>query len=290
MTREESMTKLVELRTKVDGFVKTYNEAYQSGKMEKAMKARTEAENNVNEYTRIVRDMCFEECKESGDPMRKAVEMLSFVTIALKDNKPKEEEKFAVLTVVDKEKPIDLEKLHKYCGTIGKDPQWLYKAQKLNFLMTCKVCEELGIDPKEVHDSYSMAEIAKQVDMGKNPTSNTNLLKSMQTVVTAMLGEDCKATSHDVRFMDRSYARKGKKALSVACANHKTFFGIMAEVCHRIITPGAQYTVDYKKIKEAGNGGQVVVTTPGAIDKPKAPRKGKKQDEAKTEVKAEPAA
>ena len=102
----------------------------------------------------------------------------------------------------------------------------------------------------------------------------------MQTIVTAMLGEGYKATSHDVRFMDRSYAKKGRKALSVACANHKTFFGIMAEVCHRIITPGAQYTVDYKKVKEAGNGGQVIVTTPGAVDKPKKPRKAKAKAEA----------
>lgn len=286
MTREESMIKLMELRSKVDEFVKTYNDKFQSGKMDEAYKARVSAEENVNEYTRTARDMCFEECKQSDNPMIKAVQMLSFVTIALKDNKPKDGEKFAILEVVEKEKPIDLEKLHKYCGTIGNDPQWLYKAQKLNFLMTCKVCEELGIDPKEVHDSYSMAEIAKQFDMGKNPTSNTNLLNTMQSIVTAMIGEGYKATSHDVRFMDRSYARKGKKALSVACANHKTFFGIMAEVCHRIITPGAQYTVDYKKVKEAGNGGQVIVTTPGAVDKPKRGRKAKANDEATAETPA----
>ena len=61
-------------------------------------------------------------------------------------------------------------------GGIGADKEWAYKVEKLNFLLTAQKAKDLGIDPKEVNDSFAMADISKQIDMGKNPTSKTNLL------------------------------------------------------------------------------------------------------------------
>lgn len=258
MNREESKAKLAKLEQEVHEFVKKYNEAYQGGKFEDAVKANTEIENRVNEYTSIAREMCFTDCKESADPMMTAIKLLTYQTIAVKDVK-KGDDKVPVREVVPKIRNIDLVKLHKFCGTIGADPQWIHIAQKLNFLMTAKVCTEIGADVKAVNDSYSMTEIAKQIDMGKNPTSNTNLLKSMQTVITAMLGDGYKATSHDVRFMDRAYTKKGRRALTLVCSNHKNFCGIMAEVCHRIVT-GKSYDAEYKTIKDKPAGNTVVIT------------------------------
>ena len=89
----------------------------------------------------------------------------------------------------------------------------------MNFLLTAQKAVDLGIDPKAVNDSYAMSEIAREFDMGKNPTSKTNLLKTLQTVITAMLGEQYKATSHDVNFLMSVYSKKNRKALTVTCAN-----------------------------------------------------------------------
>ncbi|WP_196033122.1 hypothetical protein [Flavonifractor plautii] len=248
MTREESTAKLVQLRSEAEALVKTYNEAIQGGNYEDATKADNAISEKVNEYTATVRDMCFEDCKNSDDPMMAAVKTLTFVTIGTKDEK-KGDDKVPVRSIIDKERQIDLHKLHKYCGSIGANENWEHIAQKMNFLLTAQKCVDLGIDPKAVNDSYSMSEIAREFDMGKNPTSKTNLLRTLQTVITAMLGDGYKATSHDVNYLMSVYSRKNRKALTVTCANHKFFRNYLAEVCHRIVTPGAVYEVDFRSKK-----------------------------------------
>ena len=149
----------------------------------------------------------------------------------------------------DKERQIDLLKLHKYCGKIGANENWAHIAQKMNFLLTAQKAVDLGINPKAVNDSYAMSEIAREFDMGKNPVSKTNLLKTLQTVITAMLGEQYKATSHDVNFLMSVYSKKNRKALTVTCSNHRYFRNYLAEVCHRIVT-GKSYELDYRTKKD----------------------------------------
>lgn len=250
MTREEYAAKLAQLRSDAEALAKDYNDAIQSGKFEDAARITESIEEKVNEYTGTVREQCFKECKESDDPMLTAVKILSYTTVGIKDEK-KGDDKIPVRSIVDKERQIDLLRLHKYCGSIGADANWSHIAQKMNFLLTAQKCVDLGVDPKAVNDSYDMSQIAKEFDMGKNPVSKTNLLKTLQTVVTAMLGEEYKATSHDVNYLMSVYSKKNRAALTVTCANHRYFRNYLAEVCHRIVTPGATYAVDFKAKKDA---------------------------------------
>ena len=250
MTREENVAKLAQLKSEVGEIVKTYNDAIQNGRFEESTKADTAMTEKINEYTATVRDMCFEDCKATDDPMLAAVRTLSYVTIGVKDEK-KGDDKVPVRTVVDKERAIDLLKLDKYCGGIGHDKEWMHVAQKMNFLLTCQKARDLGLDPQKVNDSYAMSEIARQFEMGKNPTSKTNMLRTLQMVVTAMLGEGYKATSHDVNFLLSVYSKKNRKALTISCANHRNFRGYVMEVCHRIVT-GKSYELEYKTKRENG--------------------------------------
>lgn len=250
LSHDEAVKKMNGLRTEVEGLVSSYNEAYQAGKFEEAMKLSKTIEEKVNEYTSVVRDDCFEACKNSKDPMLTAVTLLSFVTIGVKDEQ-KGDDAIPVRIVVDKERQIDLFKLYKYCGEkgIGADPKWLYMAEQLNMLLTAQKAQDLGLDPKAVNDSFAMSNIAREIDLGKSPTSKTNILKTLQSIITAMLGEGYKATSHDVNFLMSTYSKKNRKALTVTTANHKTLRGLLAEICHRIVT-SKQYAVDYKAVKQ----------------------------------------
>ena len=248
MTREEGMAKLAELKSSVEEQVKVFNDAVQNGRFEESTKADKAMADTINEYTATVRDMCFEECKATDDPMLAAVKTLSYVTIGVKDEQ-KGDDEVPVRVIVDKERQIDLLKLDKFCGGIGADPNWMHVAQKMNFLLTAQKAKDLGLDPAKVNDSYAMSEIARQFEMGKNPTSKTNLLKTLQMVVTAMVGDGYKATSHDVNFLLSVYSRKNRKALVVSCANHRNFRAYIAEVCHRIVT-GKEYELEYKTKRE----------------------------------------
>lgn len=250
MTRAEKEAKLKELKATVEEKVKAYNEAMQDGKFDEVSKLDTEITDTVNEYTSIVRDMCFEDCAASDDPMMAAVTALSFMTIGVKDTK-KGDEKLPVREVIEKERQIDLLKLHKFVdGGIGHNKEWAYMIEKFNLLMTCQKAKDLGIDPAAINDSYAMSEIAKGYDLGKNPASKTNLLKTLTAIVQAMVGEEYKPVSHDVNFLLSVYSRKSRKALTVTCANHKYMRGYVMEICHRIVT-GKTYEVDYKKVRNA---------------------------------------
>jgi len=249
MTREEYTAKLAELRTDAEALVKDYNDAVQSGRFEDVAKADSSLTEKVNEYTATARTMCFDECKDTENPMLTAVTLLSYMTIGVKDEK-KGDDRVPVRIIVDKEKQIDLLKLHKYCGSIGADENWAHIAQKMNFLLTAQKAMDLGLDPKQVSDSYAMSEIARSFDMGKNPTSKTNMLKTLQFVITAMLGDGYKAVSHDVNYLLSIYAKKNRKALTVTCANHRYFVGYLAEICHRIVT-NKSYGVEFKAKKDA---------------------------------------
>lgn len=238
-----------EMREKVESLVKDFNDKRQNGEYEDAMKIEKETEELVNEYTALCRKECFDYLAETSNPMIEAVKMLSYPTIRIKDTK-QGEEKIPVRIVEDIERAIDLLKLHKHVGGdgIGAAKNWVNMAEKFNLLMTAQKAVDLGIDPKLVHDSYAMSEISKEIDMGKTPTSKTNILKTLNMVIAAMIGEEYKAKSHDVNFLLSIYSRKNRKALTVSCANHKYMRQYLAEICHRIILDKS-YEIEFKKVR-----------------------------------------
>lgn len=251
MSKAEKMERMNQLRAEVESQVKQFNELYGEKKFDESSKIREEIDKKVGEYTGIAKKLCFDECAESPDgAMMEAVRRLSFKTIRIKENKPgKDDGGVFNITVEEVYKPIDLVGLHDHCGGIGVNGNWYHIAQKMNFLLTAKHAKDLGItDLKTISDSYAMSEIAKGFDMGKDPTSKTNLLKTLNTVISAMLGDDYKAVSHDVNFLLMVYAKKSKKALTVTCSAHRNFVGYIAEICHRIVT-GGSYGVEYKAKK-----------------------------------------
>lgn len=248
MNREEMVAKLAELRVKADEKAIAYNEAMTDEKVTDATKIQSELDDIMSEYTGTARQICFEDCKNSGDPMMAAVKQLTFKSIKAIYRAP-EGELIEKCSIDEVDKAIDLEKLHKYCDGIGKDQKWLYYAQKLNFLLTVQKAKDLGIDPKAINNSYAVAEICNSIDMGKTPTSKTNMLKTLNLVIAAMVGEEFKATSHDVNYLLTIWAKKStKKALTVTAARHKTMYGFLAEICHRIVLSKV-YDIEVKELK-----------------------------------------
>ena len=247
MAEEKKEMTLVELRAKAESLVKEYNDAVQNGKFDLSAKLNDEIEDTVNQYTSVSRTDCFKELRKADDPMIEAVKKLTYPTIRKKDTK-EGELKIPVRTIEDTEKTIDPLALHKFIGGdgIGRDKGWFYKIEKLNLLMTAQKAVDLGIDPKSIHDSYAMNDISRAIDLGKTPTSKTNILRTVQFIVDAMIGPEYKATSHDVNFLLSVYSRKSRQALTVTCANHKYMRQYMTEICHRIVTEKT-YAVDYKK-------------------------------------------
>lgn len=258
------------LRNRAEILALIYNNAIQSGDYAPLIEITDESgevknvlvrevmEAAVNNHTYVARNECFEALREAEDPMIEAIRLLEYSTIRITDKKISTElptgetVKIPVTSIDDTNKYIDLKKLQEYIhkkdgGFIGQDSNWNHMIEKLNFLMTARVCKEIKTDPNELNTSYAMSDIAKQLDIGQNVTSNTNLLKSLQKVVNAMIGEEYHALSHDVNFLNRVYSRKSRKALSVVCANHRYMTQYIMEICHRIVMGEVGYSTEFKK-------------------------------------------
>lgn len=247
-TREEKVAELTALRSTIEEQVREYNEARQEGQPTAELDEKIKE--NITEYTSIARDICFCDCAETDDPMLTAVKTLSYEVIGVKDTK-KGDEKIPVREVVNKEKRIELFKLNKHVKDgIGKDWKWAHMIERMTKLYTvqkakelCKSKETLARTLREIDDSNAMKKLADDVEMGKNPVSNTNLLKTLTAIVQAMLGEEYKATSHDVRFLKETFAKKSNQNLRIKCSNAKGLCDTILQICHSIVT-GEDYGVE----------------------------------------------
>lgn len=238
-----------------------YTEMVQEGKFEEAVKLDELIREAVKRYNAIAQTECFTRLLSTEDPMLEAVKSLVYPTIRVSDGKTKDEAKLPYREIKDSVDNIDLLKLNeaagkaKVNGYIGKDPLWEGYVEKFNFHMTARAAkrviktgENLTQVLKSISDTYAMAKIARDIDYGKDPTSNTKLLATFQTVVNAMIGEEYKATSHDVRFLCDVYARKDRHSLTVLAPKHGIFRSYIAAILHSIVT-GEDYSISFKKTK-----------------------------------------
>lgn len=249
MTLEQFVATYSEVK-EISEDVKKYNEAFQNAKFDESHKIAEKIENSVKEFAEKMRKECHNALLETADPMLEAVKQLRFETVRTKLIK---EEGSTIPTMVLEvvERDIGLLKLHKAAADgIGQNKSWYYMIEKLNCLLTAKTAQDLGINPTSVNDSFAMSKIAKSIDIGETPTSNTKLLAALQTIITAMVGEQYKVKSHDVEFLKKVYTKKSRKALTVTCANNKALTNYIAEICHRIVLEKS-YSVEYKEVKKA---------------------------------------
>lgn len=202
----------------------------------------------INHYAFVSKNICYDAAKASGDPMRYACTEFFFPVIRVKETKDKDSN-VIIRSIIEAAKPIDLGDMHKALNGIGHDTNWIHDAEKFNYYLCIRAAERVGATIK--NDSYRMSEIARQRSLGKNPCSNTNLLKTLQLIITEMLGEGYKVTSHDVNYLVDVYANDDKRSKTgITAANHKTLRAYLKKVCYRVLNGNKGYDVTAKEIKE----------------------------------------
>lgn len=204
----------------------------------------------INRYKFLSKTACYAEAKASGDPLRYAVMQFYYPTIKLKATADKDSG-IIIRSIIDAQTPIDLGDMHKKLGGIGHDTNWIYAAEKFNYHLTIRAAERVGATVKS--DAYQMKKVSQERDLGKNPCSNTQMLKTLQLIITMMLGEEFagKVTSHDVNYLVDVYSNDSKKSkTAITAANHKTLRSYLKKVCYRILNGNKGYDVETREIKE----------------------------------------
>lgn len=250
--------RMVKLYNEVDELVKEYNEVsapnddnvITADAMKRMRDIENEVDERVKEYANLAKLEGLSRFSKLDNPLFELVKELTYEVIRIKDENV-EDSDIKVRTITKVDKPYDPADLVKYCKDrkittpVGVDKAWPAMIERFNCAMTAKKAEDLGLNPKEVNDSINMSKVAAEISLGKNPCSNTQMLKTLQSIVTAMLGEEYKAVSHDVNYLKTIYAKKSRKALTVTASNVKQMRCYITEICHRLIT-GKHYEVEYK--------------------------------------------
>ena len=246
---EEARENLVKLCGK-------WNDQRINRQLEEAETTQKAIEDALNDYNSHRRDDVFIECRSAENPIFEGCKLFTYPVLKVKDVKDKESESITK-EVVDATKRIDLKALHKFCSgrKVSYDTSWYAMAQNLNMHMTVRVADMLGdTETKNAilkNGTYAMSSLAKSIDFGKTPLSNTNTLKTYTRMVQAMIGEEYKVTSKHVRYLDAVYVSDDKNSENkVKAPNHNTFVMYLQKVCHCLILD-IPFGVDYKKAKDA---------------------------------------
>lgn len=174
-----------------------------------------------------------------------AIELHHFTTPSHK--KLTEEGRTTGVEKAEKTVQVDLK---KFCEVKGLDLGWFYELQALNKRLTLRVAQSLGVtaaEMKRINDSYNMDKLAREVELGKTPTSDTQVVKHMQKVLDMLSPNEGKVNGHDLGYVMSCYTKRNNKAaLRVQCSKHTMLLSLMGDVFYRIVTKGV-YGVDYKR-------------------------------------------
>ena len=215
-------------------------------------------EKAVGYYTALSKAECYAAAKSSGDPMLYACKTRWFDTIKVKPTKDKDNKDVVLWSIEDSHRNIDLIDLdtnNKAAGGIGRSIElngkltnWKYVVEYLHALLIYRAFERSG-KPIPM-DSINMHDIARAINMGKTPLSNTNIARTFQYGISAMLGDEYKINAKDIHVLLDTFAKVSKKTKAgISLASKSGFYDHMAAVCHRIITGAASYDVECKEVK-----------------------------------------
>lgn len=174
-----------------------------------------------------------------------AIELHHFTTIGHK--KTTDEGRMTGVEKAERTVQIDLK---KFCEVKGFDLGWFYELQALNKRLTFRVAETIGVtaaEMKRIDDSYNMDKLASEIQLGKTPTSDTQVVKHMQRVLDMLSPGEGKVNGHDLGYVMSCYTKRNNRAaLRVQCSKHTILMSLMGDVFYRIVTKGV-YGVDYKR-------------------------------------------
>lgn len=251
--RAKKVEELKDLRTSAEELCKLYNEANQNGEKEKAAGFAESIDEKVGEYGNLARRIAYEDFHATQNPMVAAVTAFQYVAIVTKDEKVGDDPKtqITVRSIEDRAKFIDLLHFHKW-RKVGYNQTWNFTAEKLCQCLVLRASGRIGgkLTVNEVKKKIEISQIAESVSLGRAPTSNTNLLKVLQRVVTEMLGEGYKVTSHDVNFMIENFSGSDKNPINLGVRNTKKFVELLLAICHHIVTGNPYGVTGYQGYKK----------------------------------------
>lgn len=299
---EISRESLASLGEKLEALKEKYNENLNAEhpSLEVQLKLDDQFREVEADYLHVQKMLIFKDCEKSDKPMRSAILKHNFMTKRHKiELEGEKDNKIRVCRIVDAPRSLDLLEFDTYMAgndhRASANKDWANMIAKLAYLMTVDTAKSLGVNPKSIYDCYAIEEIARKIELGETPTSNTQMLKTLQSIIDAIIYEEnpetnansYKASSHDVKYLKALFTKKGKKELSVACAKPAYMRYIVTDICYGHVADKL-YSVEFiqKKKKDTNPADKSEETKPAPKRKSdidnKAGKPAKKSEEKPT--------
>lgn len=230
-----------------------YNEALKANDLAKTAHIEQELKDAEAAYAEAKCTEVFAELAKEENPVKAAVAAHSYLVVS---HRPLREDGVVkgFEIVEDKVRQIDLVKFCEFCKL---PTSWKYAVEKFNQLLAMRTATELKMTKaqiKKICDSFYMNDLARKVEMGDTPDSNTAICKQLQQVVDEVLFEDngkgknvFHVNNHDVAYLLMCYTKRGKKTLTVAVAKNAYIHRLVLDVMHRIVT-NKSYDLEYRMV------------------------------------------
>ena len=256
MAQEAKKTPLEMAKDKYEIALKAANDAL--GKNPSDLVAYNAAMSDLDkaekEYAKLAATAMYAEY--AGKPIVEIIKAYSYETLGHREKPSDDKDNPRIIAVdpITKKRQIDL---LAFCNHAKLDTHWELTASAVNQLMCLRVAKELGADVDKIAKSYFLKEKAREIKLGKTPTSNTQVCKLLQTVIDEILpcnDDDTpvyKCNNSDVAYLDDLYGKKSNKnMLTVRVSNDAFFRRILVDICYRLVT-NSKYGVDgYKGYKD----------------------------------------
>ena len=207
-TEKKALRNIADIRADLETRANAYNAAINADdtKAAELEKLDNETSELEKEYTRAAFHATALELLDNPAPMLAAATALTFETLKHKDKE--DENGIKSREIVTAERPLDFVALESFFVERGKkfgaESAWGYKDAAFNRLLCMRTAQSIGADVKTVAEKFATPTQARDINLGKTPTSNTQLLKQLQMIIDSMLyaegekGNIYKANSHDV--------------------------------------------------------------------------------------------
>lgn len=256
MAQEAKKTPLEMAKDKYEIALKAANDAL--GKNPSDLVAYNAAMSDLDkaekEYAKLAATAMYAEY--AGKPIVEIIKAYSYETLGHREKPSDDKDNPRIIAVdpITKKRQIDL---LAFCNHAKLDTHWELTASAVNQLMCLRAAKELGADVDKIAKSYFLKEKAREIKLGKTPTSNTQVCKLLQTVIDEILpcnDDDTpvyKCNNYDVAYLDDLYGKKSNKnMLTVRVSNDAFFRRILVDICYRLVT-NSKYGVDgYKGYKD----------------------------------------
>lgn len=284
------MATMIEIKATLEAKAQEYNGLLLEKKYDKIPAITKEMDELVQDYAKKAKEEFLEISKTAENPLVDALTRLTYTVVAYRDVADKETN-VVTRTIMDKTRQISLADLYAAMPSKFRASNWKYYVEKLNLLMCLWVAMELGAPGSEIEkikSDFRMDAAARDISMGKTPTSNTQLLVQLQTTMDQILYDEetveikgktqnrnrYRVTSHDVVFLRHAYTKLGREVKHISTLNHGKLALVLAQIMNEKLT-NTGYKADYAINREKAAAGNLEVVQEAKSDSKNSEEKPK---------------